>query len=158
MSPEYARPYVKAQKNDARDAEAFAEAATRPTTRFVELKSPEQLDMQSLHRIRDRLVGERTALMNQLRRVDGAWYHRPARAPLARGFELRPRPSLLKALCGVINHGLAHQFSRGVCTPHEKALRSTVLHKSWLWSALAPDRQDPAAVMFNELWMDVGQK
>jgi len=69
MSPEYVRPYVKAQKNDDRDAEAIAEAATRPTMRFVELKTAEQLDMQSLHRVRDRLVGERTALMNQLRAV-----------------------------------------------------------------------------------------
>jgi transposase len=67
MSPEYVRPYVKAQKNDDRDAEAIAEAATRPTMRFVELKSEDQLDMQSLHRARDRLVGERTALINQLR-------------------------------------------------------------------------------------------
>ena len=67
MSPEYVRPYVKAQKNDDPDAEAIAEAATRPTMRFVELKSQEQLDMQSLHRARDRLVGERTALINQLR-------------------------------------------------------------------------------------------
>src|SRR3954464_11262466 len=69
MSPEYVRPYVKAQKNDDRDAEAIAEAATRPTMRFVELKGAEQLDMQSLHRVRDRLVGERTALMNQLRAI-----------------------------------------------------------------------------------------
>ena len=67
MSPEYVQPYVKAQKNDDRDAEAIAEAATRPTMRFVELKSEEQLDMQSLHRARSRLVGERTALINQLR-------------------------------------------------------------------------------------------
>ncbi len=67
MSPEYVRPYVKAQKNDDRDAEAIAEAATRPTMRFVELKSEAQLDLQSLHRARDRLVGERTALINQLR-------------------------------------------------------------------------------------------
>ena len=69
MSPEYVRPYVKAQKNDDRDAEAIAESATRPTMRFVELKSEEQLDMQTLHRVRDRLVGERTALINQLRAI-----------------------------------------------------------------------------------------
>jgi len=69
MSPEYVQPYVKAQKNDERDAEAIAEAATRPTMRFVELKSEKQLDMQSLHRARSRLVGERTALINQLRAV-----------------------------------------------------------------------------------------
>lgn len=69
MSPEYVRPYVKAQKNDDRDAEAIAEAATRPTMRFVELKSQAQLDMQTLHRVRDRLIGERTSLMNQIRSV-----------------------------------------------------------------------------------------
>ena len=69
MSPEYVRPYVKAQKNDDRDAEGIAEAATRPTMRFVELKSQDQLDMQTLHRSRDRLVGERTALINQLRAI-----------------------------------------------------------------------------------------
>src|SRR5215472_18082864 len=62
MSPEYVGPYVKAQKNDERDAEAIAEAATRPTMRFVELKAEEQLDMQTLHRVRDRLVGARSAL------------------------------------------------------------------------------------------------
>ncbi len=65
MSPEYVRSYVKAQKNDDRDAEV----ATRPTMRFVELKSGEQLDMRTLHRSRDRLVAERTALINQLRAI-----------------------------------------------------------------------------------------
>src|SRR5215217_1493154 len=69
MSPEYVRPYVKAQKNDDRDAEAIAEAATRPTMRFVELKSEEQLDLQSLHRVRSRLVTGRTALIKQLRAI-----------------------------------------------------------------------------------------
>jgi len=69
MSPEYVRPYVKAQKNDDRDAEGVAEAATRSTMRFVEVKSEAQLDMQTLHRSRDRLVGERTALINQLRAI-----------------------------------------------------------------------------------------
>jgi transposase len=69
MSPEYVRPYVKAQKNDDRDAEAIAEASSRPTMRFVELKSEAQLDAQILHRARSRLVGQRTALINQLRAV-----------------------------------------------------------------------------------------
>ena len=69
MSPEYVRPYVKAKKNDDRDAEGIAEAATRPTMRFVEMKTEAQLDMQTLHRSRERLVGERTALINQLRAV-----------------------------------------------------------------------------------------
>src|SRR6266851_7647522 len=69
MSPEYARPYVKAQMNDERDAEAIAEAATRPTMRFVTVTSEAQSDMQSLHRARERLVAERTALINHLRAV-----------------------------------------------------------------------------------------
>lgn len=69
MSPEYVRPYVKAQKNDDRDAEGIAEAASRPTMRFVELKSQEQLDIQTLHRVRSRWVAERTTLINQLRAV-----------------------------------------------------------------------------------------
>ncbi|NDR55314.1 IS110 family transposase [Aliiruegeria sabulilitoris] len=67
MSPEYVKPYVKAQKNDDRDAEAIAEAATRPTMRFVRIKTQEQSDVQSLHRARSRLVSERTALINNLR-------------------------------------------------------------------------------------------
>ena len=69
MSPEYVRPYVKAQKNDDRDAEGIAEAASRPTMRFVELKSEEQLDLQTLHRVRQRLVGVRRTLLNQLRAI-----------------------------------------------------------------------------------------
>lgn len=64
MSPEYVRPYVKAQKNDDRDAEAIAEAATRPTMQFVALKTETQLEVQVLHRVRDRLVGDWTALTN----------------------------------------------------------------------------------------------
>ena len=67
MSPEYVRPYIKAQKNDDRDAEGIAEAATRPTMHFVELKS--QAGVETLHWSRDRLVRERTALINQLRAI-----------------------------------------------------------------------------------------
>lgn len=69
MSPEYVRPYIKAQKNDDRDAEGIAEAASRPTMRFVELKSQKQLDIQTLHRVRSRLVAERTTLLNQMRAI-----------------------------------------------------------------------------------------
>ena len=61
MSPEYVSPYVKAQKTDDRDAEAIAEAATRPTMRLVTLKTEAQLDLQVLHRARERLVAERLA-------------------------------------------------------------------------------------------------
>ncbi len=63
----YVKPFLKGHKNDYRDAEAIAEAVQRPTMRFVALKSTEQLDLQSLHRVRSRLVGQRTAVINQLR-------------------------------------------------------------------------------------------
>jgi len=69
MSSEYVRPYVKAQKNDDRDAEGIAEAASRPTMRFIELKTQGQLDIQTLHRVRSRLVAERRSLINQLRAI-----------------------------------------------------------------------------------------
>lgn len=69
MPPEYVRPYVKVHKNDDRDAEAIAEAATRPTMHFVPIKTQEQLDIQSLHRVRTRLVAVRTALINQMRAI-----------------------------------------------------------------------------------------
>ena len=58
---------LKAQKNDDLDAAAIAEAASRPTMRFVEVKSQAQSDIQALHRARERLVSERTALINPLR-------------------------------------------------------------------------------------------
>ena len=60
---------MKAQKNDDGDAEAIAEAASRPTVRFVTLKTEGQLDMQSVHRVRQRLVGVRRTLVSQLRAI-----------------------------------------------------------------------------------------
>lgn len=67
MSPEYVRAYVKANKNDDRDDEAFAEAAMPPTMRFMPVKSESQSDIQALHRARSRLVAERKAQINHLR-------------------------------------------------------------------------------------------
>lgn len=69
IAPQYVRPFVKSQKNDDRDAEAIAEAALRPTMRFVSVKTQAQLDLQTLHRVRERLVERRTALINQIRGI-----------------------------------------------------------------------------------------
>lgn len=69
MPPQYVKPFVKANKNDYRDAEAAAEAVERPTMRFVALKDEAQLDLQTIHRVRQRLVSRRTALINQLRAI-----------------------------------------------------------------------------------------
>jgi transposase len=63
----YAKPFRQGHKNDFRDAHAVAEAVQRPTTRFVPAKTNEQLDLQALHRVRSRLVSERTAVINQIR-------------------------------------------------------------------------------------------
>jgi transposase len=61
------RPYVKSNKNDFIDAEAIAEAVQRPSMRFVPVKTDEQLDLQTLHRVRERWVQRRVALVNQIR-------------------------------------------------------------------------------------------
>src|ERR1700741_3214690 len=64
---QYVKPFPKGHKNDYRDAEAIAEAVQRPTMRFVAIKTPEQMDLLALHRVRSRLVGQRTGLINQIR-------------------------------------------------------------------------------------------
>jgi transposase len=64
---QYVKPYVKTNKSDYIDAEAIAEAVGRPTMRFVPVKSDDQLDLQSLHRARERWVMRRTAVVNQIR-------------------------------------------------------------------------------------------
>jgi len=67
IAPQFVKPYLKSQKNDANDAEAIAEAVSRPSMRFVPKKSIEQQDLQALHRIRSRMIGSRTQLGNQIR-------------------------------------------------------------------------------------------
>src|SRR5580692_1026543 len=67
MPARYVRPYSKGQKNDFRDAEAIAEAVQRPTMKFVATKGADQLDLQAPHRVRERLVSQRTGIINQMR-------------------------------------------------------------------------------------------
>jgi transposase len=67
MPAKYVRPYAKGQKNDFNDAEAIAEAVQRPTMKFVATKTADQLDLQALHRVRERLVSQRTGIINQIR-------------------------------------------------------------------------------------------
>jgi transposase len=86
MPAKYVRPYSKGQKNDFRDAEAIAEAVQRPTMKFVATKTVEQLDLQALHRVRARLVGERTGIINQIRAF-----------LLERGVAVRKGPRFLRA-------------------------------------------------------------
>ena len=67
IAPQFVKPYVKSNKNDANDAEGVCEAMSRPSMRFVAVKSVEQQDIQAAHRIRSELVGQRTAKANQIR-------------------------------------------------------------------------------------------
>jgi transposase len=63
----YVHPYFKGQKNDFREAEAIAEAVQRPTMKFVATKTADQLDLQAVHRVRERLVSQRPGIINQIR-------------------------------------------------------------------------------------------
>jgi transposase len=67
VPPAYAKPFRQGHKSDFRDAHAVAEAVQRPSTRCVPVKTDDQLDLQALHRVRSRLVGQRTAVINQIR-------------------------------------------------------------------------------------------
>jgi transposase len=73
IAPQFVKPYVKSNKNDANDAEAVCEAMSRPSMHFVALKSVEQQDIQAVHRIRADLVGQRTAKANQIRGLAGEY-------------------------------------------------------------------------------------
>jgi transposase len=91
MPAQYVKPYVKTNKNDYLDAEAIAEAVQRPTMRFVPVKNDAQLDLQALHRVRDRWVARRTSVMNQIRGF-----------LLDRGIAIRKGPSYLTAQLQII--------------------------------------------------------
>lgn len=67
INPHFVKPFVRGSKNDSVDAEAIFDAASRPTMRFVAVTTEGQQDLQSLHRVRDRLVAQRTSLINDLR-------------------------------------------------------------------------------------------
>jgi transposase len=69
VPPAYAKPFRQGHKNDFRDAHAIAEAVQRPSTRCVPVKTDDQLDLQALHRVRSRLVGQRTAVINLRERL-----------------------------------------------------------------------------------------
>jgi transposase len=73
MPAQYVKAYLKGQKTDGNDAEAICEAVSRPGMRFVAINREAQQDLQMLHRIRHRLVGERTALINQIRGLLGEY-------------------------------------------------------------------------------------
>ena len=119
------RPYSKGQKNDFRNAEAIAEAAQRPTMKFVATKTADQLDLQALHRVRERLVSQRTGIINQIRAF-----------LLERGIAVRqgqrylraelPRILATPARCPVDTHGAAHRGPGWRLAPARRAGRESI--------------------------------
>src|SRR5215813_1078760 len=102
---QYVKPFLKGHKNDYRDAEAIAEAVQRPTMRFVSIKTPEQMDLLALHRVRSRLVGQRTGLINQIRGF-----------LIERGITVRQGPApLSRALSDILGSSSAALSPRLVC-------------------------------------------
>jgi transposase len=93
MPAQYVKPYVKTNKNDFTNAEAMAEVVGRPNMRFVPIKTDEQLDLQSLHRVRERWVMRRTALVNQIR---GLLLERGLTLPKGRGHLKAALPTILE--------------------------------------------------------------
>ncbi len=105
MPAQYVRPFVKSNKNDFVDAEAIAEAVQRPTMRFVPIKTNDQLDVQALHRVRERWIGRRTALINQIRSL-----------LLERGVAVRQGPTHLRGQLPGILENKDGRLSRVVIT------------------------------------------
>lgn len=92
ISPQFVKPFVKTNKNDANDAEAIVEAASRPSMNFVPIKQLEQQDIQSIQRVRSRVVKNRTALINEIRGLI-----------LEYGIIVTPGATRVKrSLCGII--------------------------------------------------------
>jgi len=93
IAPQFVKPFVKSNKNDAVDAEAICEAVQRPDMRFVAIKSVEQQDIQSLHRMRGQSIKHRTALVNQIR---GLLLERGIVIPCGRAKVLERLPEILE--------------------------------------------------------------
>src|SRR3954452_16517145 len=113
MPPAYVKPYVKRGKTDAADAEAIAEAVTRPTMRFVAVKTAEQQAVLMLHRVRDLLVRQRTMLINALRGHLAEFGIIAARGPggvTAAIVALHETRDSLPVLARVALHGLVDQL------------------------------------------------
>ena len=110
MPAKYVRPYSKGQKNDFRDAEAIAEAVQRPTMKFVATKTADQLDLQALHRVRERLVSQRTGIINQIRAflLERGHCGAAGATVLARRVAAHPGHT---ARCAVATHGARHRGS-----------------------------------------------
>ena len=113
ISPQFVKPYVKSNKNDALDAEAICEAAQRPNMRFVAVKSVEQQDVQALHRMRQLAVERRTAQVNQIR---GLLREYGIEIPQGRVHVRKQLPSILEDA----ENGLTDRFREALALLYEE--------------------------------------
>lgn len=105
MAPQFVKPYVKSNKSDRNDAAAICEAMSRPSMRFVTLKTTEQQDIQAVHRVRSELIKQRTAKANQIRGLVGEYR---LVAPLGIQTLRKALPSWLEEA----DNGLSSRFRR----------------------------------------------
>ncbi len=150
------RGYSKGQKNDFRDAEAIAEAVLRPTMKFVAIKTIEQLDLQGLHRVRERLVCQRTSVINQIRAFlleRGIAVRQGFRAlrtempiVLAMTDKLSPRMiHMIKDLCTDLRARIRNSASPARCwaaTPYRRAVAQLMAGP---WAERRPDMTSSSA-------------
>lgn len=113
ISPQFVKPYVKSNKNDAADAEAICEASQRPNMRFVAVKSVEQQDIQALHRMRQMAVEQRTAQVNQIR---GLLLEYGVEIPKGRSYVRKNLPEILE---DAVN-GLTDRFREALAMLYEE--------------------------------------
>ena len=120
ISGKFVKPFVKSNKNDIIDAEAIVEAAQRPTMRFVPVKTTEQQDIQGLHRVRERLVKNRTALVNQCR---GLLLENGVAIGQGRHRLQRQLPEIVENQCGELSGlflGLVRELYEELCGCNER--------------------------------------
>jgi transposase len=109
---QYVKPFLKGHKNDYRDAEAIAEAVQRPTMHFVCIKTPDQMDLLALHRVRSRLVSQRTGVINQIRAflIERGITVRQGPAPLRKAL-----PEILSSTSGALSPRMNAHQNGGKC-------------------------------------------
>ena len=132
ISPQYVTPFVKTNKNDSNDAQAIVEAASRPTMNFVAVKSVEQQDMQAVHRVRQLLVHQRTALINQARGLLGERGVTMAQSPEA--FK-RAVPQILSSCAGEVTsicQAMVMELTQQVQALEERIQRAETWIKSFM--------------------------
>ncbi len=138
IAPQFVKPYVKSNKSDRNDAEAICEAMSRPSMRFVELKSVEQQDIQAVHRVHAELIKQRTGKVNQIRGLVGEY----GLVAAQRVSELRrAMPQWLEDA----RNGLSERFRRLLAGWLKTCGDSTNGSRSWINGSQAIAKETPAA-------------